>query len=412
MIGRTGRTIKVTSWGDDGNPPEVPFSLNGITPYPVSRFTPFDTDGTFHELDYTYIHGSGSLEFTDQQIQIDTDGTVPEGEAVWSSSRPEVGSISEHGFVTHHIGGSTVISLTLGAQTVTYELTLVVGTLGAEIHTDSDVGSLALHCSDAVDDRIAGKSFAVTSPLYTTQDHTGSVLYVRNPDFWAADLASKLTAISPYNSELAHKRAGTAISPIHIAFAEHWPIANNTIVRFIEVDGTVVDRKLMTSQRVGSTDIMIGVLEYALPTSITPMKVLPSDYYNQLPHMAINTVDLGGHAIHNGMPLLALDQWELGTVVDLGSFDGTSHQMHAPSTINKEKRLEFYKDKIDGDSGNPACLIVNDELVLMATWFMGGAGSGSSFVHNKALVNQTMIQLGGTYQLDEVDLSGFTNYGA
>ncbi|MEN9841224.1 MAG: hypothetical protein RL376_1024, partial [Verrucomicrobiota bacterium] len=70
----------------------------------------------------------------------------------------------------------------------------------------------------------------------------------------------------------------------------------------------------------------------------------------------------------------------------------------------------FYEEKIGGDSGNPAFLIINGQLVLLTCWTYGGGGSGTSVHNQKAAINTLMTTLGGGYQLTPVDLSAFPSY--
>ena len=61
-----------------------------------------------------------------------------------------------------------------------------------------------------------------------------------------------------------------------------------------------------------------------------------------------------------------------------------------------------------GDSGNPMFIIINNQPVLLTVWTTGVSGSGTSVTAFKDDINYMMNSLGGGYQLDEIDLSGFT----
>jgi hypothetical protein len=68
---------------------------------------------------------------------------------------------------------------------------------------------------------------------------------------------------------------------------------------------------------------------------------------------------------------------------------------------------------INGDSGNPAFIILNDQPVLLTVWTEGGAGVGTSLTAFKSDVNQIMsdleelFSLTNGFQLTEIDLSDF-----
>ena len=68
-------------------------------------------------------------------------------------------------------------------------------------------------------------------------------------------------------------------------------------------------------------------------------------------------------------------------------------------------RLPFYLAMIKGDSGHPAFLVLNNEIVLLTVWTFGNGGTGTSVTAFKEDINQLMLNVGGTEQLEEVDLS-------
>ena len=67
-------------------------------------------------------------------------------------------------------------------------------------------------------------------------------------------------------------------------------------------------------------------------------------------------------------------------------------------------------DIIGGDSGNPAFLVINGEPVLLGTLTGGGAGSITSLHDQLGLINTAMTAAGGSQQLTQFDLSGYTSY--
>jgi hypothetical protein len=71
-------------------------------------------------------------------------------------------------------------------------------------------------------------------------------------------------------------------------------------------------------------------------------------------------------------------------------------------------RLDFFEDIIRFDSGNPVFILINGQPILLTVWTRGGPGIGTSVTAFKADINQLMSDLGGGYQLTEVDLTGFT----
>ena len=72
-------------------------------------------------------------------------------------------------------------------------------------------------------------------------------------------------------------------------------------------------------------------------------------------------------------------------------------------------RLSYSEPVINGDSGNPAFLILNGEPVLLTVWTGGAADSGTSITALKDDLNAMMESLDPRgYQLTEIDLSVFS----
>jgi hypothetical protein len=255
-------------------------------------------------------------------------------------------------------------------------------------------GSLARYASDAVDTRLSGK----TKPIFSTQDHA-SATYVRSATCWAADL--NLTCISPWNSGGVNTRAGTLVSPRHIAFAEHYQIGAGATIRFIAADNTVVTRTVTATQSLSGgtgyqTDITVGVLDSDVPGTIGFARVLAANWATYLPSLSSTL----------RVPCLALDQEEKALVTELYGLASFAF-FASPSDAT---RLSFYESLISGDSGNPVFLIDDQGLILLSTWTFGGAGSGPDYSDWLSGLNSILTSLGGGYQLTTATFSGFTAY--
>ena len=74
---------------------------------------------------------------------------------------------------------------------------------------------------------------------------------------------------------------------------------------------------------------------------------------------------------------------------------------------NNIYRLLFSKPLMNGDSGNPAFVIFNGGLVLLTVWTQGGPRGGTAMTGFKEVINQFMGQLGGNYQITELDMLQF-----
>lgn len=267
---------------------------------------------------------------------------------------------------------------------------------------------LETHLVAAIESRIASANPTNDKPVFSTQDHT-TPIYVRNTTCWAYDLTDKLVACSAWNSDLAHKKAGVLISPRHILFSAHYPIANNSTVRFVKADGTVVD-KTITAQLAHPSyspyypDIGVGILDSDAPSEFGFVKVLPDDWASYF----------NGSIAGKKLPVLALDQEEKAIVMDvesMGWYAGWSQFQTRLDAPTDPTRNGFYEEVIGGDSGNPVFFIINDELVLLTVFTYGyGNPLGTEITQFKADINTMMTTLGGGYQLTEIDLSDFITY--
>lgn len=211
--------------------------------------------------------------------------------------------------------------------------------------------------AQSIDNRIAVADPATQKELYTTQNHSSSS-YVRNANFWLDSHKQALTCISPYNSQQDNKRAGVAFTPRHVVCATHYKVDVGSTIRFVTATNTVVNRTVVGTESIGSTDIEIQILDSDLPNSITPCKVLPSDYNDYLGDMRYT-------------PFLALDQEEKGLVgeIDMASdYTGNVSWLRYPDRQSlTAQRKSFGEELIDGDSGNPMFCVTKTQLWLFST---------------------------------------------
>lgn len=338
--------------------------------------------------------------------------------------------INEGGTVTVDAAKTVDVFASVGQVTRRVAVTLASGAAATVDRVDRFVtGSLGAHCSNAIDALIAGKT-AETLPIFTTQNHD-TPNYVRNPDFWGASIAQKLTCVSPYNTFRGTAGSGTAITPRHLLTAMHIFTQNGTVFRFVTPDNQVVERTQIAAaypapgwsfSPPGGQDIWVILLDSDLPESIVPCKTLPEDVRD---HVGSSPGLVGYYFNSKGIPCLCLDQNELGTIAEwklgverFGLDPSNASIFFVTVAMNKgttAHRQLFYRDKIVGDSGNPAFLVVNGELVCVTTWTGGGPGSGISTAQ-PAVLNETIgladaaAGVNTGYTVTPADLSGFPTY--
>ncbi|MDA3923804.1 MAG: hypothetical protein PF904_03790 [Kiritimatiellae bacterium] len=256
---------------------------------------------------------------------------------------------------------------------------------------------------NAVDEKIAALNPTTSLEIFSVQDHSNTN-YVRNTNCWA--YAYDLTCCSPWNSYSANLRAGTLISPRHVLFAAHYDqIQVNRMLRFVDNNNNVIERRLISKKRhvdfnTSTTypDLTVGLLDSDVPTNqISFAKVLPDNYADY---------------IYNGerLPVIRLDQEEKALVGDLRTITRASGSLKTVCywMLENQDRKNFYESVILGDSGNPAFLIMQNQPVLLTVWSFGLGGSGTSVSAFKGDIEQMMEDLGGGYQLTEIDLSIFS----
>lgn len=236
--------------------------------------------------------------------------------------------------------------------------------------------------------------------IFTTQNHATQT-YVRNSNLWCADV--NLTCISPWNNNGTNRKAGALVTPRHVIGAAHYEYNVGNTIRFVSQDGVVHGRTIAGKARHPDytpyfPDLTIYALNSDLPETITPCKLMPANWNDYL----VNN-------FQNRPPALGLDQEEKALIIDFNK--GGSFLTPADSN-----RLIFHEDKITGDSGNPAFLIVNGELVLVTVWTYGGAGRGTPVSDHIAALNgmiataDTQAGVSTGYTVTEADFSPWPNF--
>ena len=180
----------------------------------------------------------------------------------------------------------------------------------------------------------------------------------------------------------------TLISPRHLIYADHYQIPHGTELRFVAPNNTHVSRVLTNSMRIPGTDLHVGVLDANVPTNVIGFaKVLPADFADSLA----------------GIPALGLNQFEQALVVDIAGIR-PDHWIQFAIPADPARK-QFYRDKISGDSGQPAFLILHGQLVILTVWTGGGPGSGYFIPSYANQINAAMQSLGGHHQLTTVDFT-------
>lgn len=213
----------------------------------------------------------------------------------------------------------------------------------------------------------------------------------RNPDCFAFPL--NMTCI------IASGGNGVLVSADTIACANHSP-ASGTLT-FVTMDGQTVTRTTGATALVVD-DVLLVKLSSALPGTITPAKVLPSNWLTYLPAPANSTED-------NAHP------WRVPMVSVDNDNNASVHDFHVHSRVfssivtrqpAKAPRLALYDEAGNNDSGCPCGFVIGSQFVPTHTWSQPKNGS---LICNNAAFQSALSTLGGA-AVTEVNLSGFNAY--
>jgi hypothetical protein len=307
--------------------------------------------------------------------------------------------------------GSGPVTISYRTKWQEVETEVSAGTVGV-VRTFSHFvqGSAAENAALNVDTRIAGRNFATSGKMYSVYQPPD--YFVRNPNFWAASV--DLTCLAAYNSygwggEGGPQRAGTLVSPRHFLCATHFLIPVGTRMYFVKQGGKVAVRTV-TDYRTLGPDITVGVLDSDVPAGINFAKILPFNSYNF--RKKLYAPELYEAQVYPWpVPVLNCNQFREGLVADVETWGpaGINYVCSNRPPTDPQRQL-FYKDVIVGDSGSPSFVIINNTAVLLTQWTYGGAGQGDEDVYYAPLINAAMTQLGGGYQLTEIDLTAFPDF--
>ncbi len=221
----------------------------------------------------------------------------------------------------------------------------------------------------SIDERIKGKTCSTsTTEVYT--DYTVrynaltnelSLTVTPNEDCWAHGLDFSAVGICSKNhgaTTIAHGLFPTAISDRHIIFAKHCGARTNDCYRFRTPDGIYTNLHLagFMVHPDDTYDLMVGILDGALPPSIKPVKFLPSDYRSYI-----------GRG--QRLPTLRLNQWAQVSVQEIDSLPSPSNPYTDVIFRFSEdlQRSAFFKAVQWGDSGHPSFFLCGDDLIFLFT---------------------------------------------
>lgn len=214
---------------------------------------------------------------------------------------------------------------------------------------------------------------------------------------------------------------GTLISNRHVLLAKHTSAGTTpgSTIYFVNNSNTAFPYTITNVQTVGSpygsgyTDIAIGYLNTTVDASLKYYKVFPSNFLN---YLSLGALSSTFQYLNPYLPLFYMDQEKrflCGDCNGINLNDATSPLLSLVFSTDAE-RFNNSELAVGGDSGNIIFAAVNNEIVLLGTWWLGGSsknpgntiGTSSYIPSNISAINSVMTSLAGTsYSLTQLDLS-------
>ena len=212
----------------------------------------------------------------------------------------------------------------------------------------------------------------------------------------------------------------TLISNRHVLLAKHTGPGTTpgSSVSFLNASNTPFTYTITSLQTIGAascagyTDIAIGYLSATVDASLTYYKVFPSNF---LDYLQLGATTSQFQYLNPYLPLFYMDQEKkflCGDCDGLNLVDATSPLLNLVFSTDAE-RFNNSELAVGGDSGNIIFASVNNEIVLLGTWWLGGSsknpgntiGTSSYIPSNISAINSVMTSLAGTsYSLTQLDL--------
>lgn len=212
--------------------------------------------------------------------------------------------------------------------------------------------------------------------------------FIPNTNFWAIGI--DFSCASPWNGTFGSLRAGTLISPRHIVYAAHYPLAIGSRMLFVDEEGRVCPCYLEKGKQINGTDIMIGSLNAEVTPNIKPAKLLPDDFHRYLKNCGA------------GLPVATFNRQEkLFLTESIAIKTNKTSRAYVGSRIPQRKELSGFRESIIvGDSGNPVFLLLGGEPVLLCCLHFGGCGSGPALHLYAGEIQRVMNELCPGYNLE------------
>ena len=373
-------------------------------------------DGVFDYLDASFHR------ITPATVDIEADIIIsPPADVTYTSSNEAIATVDAKGCVTRVADGTVWITATdasgYARRSPAIHVRRVTGRTSYQFESYK-VGCLAQHCADQILSRISAKTPLTGLPLYSTLS-TSSATYARNANSWLSDVDITCIPVATKPASASNfwlHQGGTVISPDCIAYCNHWggpggsPPSGRLLggsVRFYSPTDGVIERQIVADQSI-PPDLVIAKLDADLPVTIKPAKVMPANWtvYIPLPQSGMPAANIPALGITHSNEISPVGYKQ----ASIRAVQRTSNLSYYTSSQSVSGFDGWFRSAILYDSGHPAFLLINGELVLLSVWTT--SSSGTSVTTNVLAINAAMTAMGSGYQLTTADLSEFENYGS
>ena len=408
---------------------------------PKTTITAFGASSSGTVEDHNTATETGASTRTDYIVDVSQllpPSVTPKTVTLSSSDESVIAAPSDGVAVGQASGTAEIVARSSDGEVSVKPVTVSVQTGQTVTYATSPAdGSLNKHCSDEIETRIAGRNRS-SMDMWTTRNNTTSS-YVWNENCWGANLLN-ITCMSPYNTRTGSGGGGVLVTPRHAVFTHHlgyYPKAGDR-VRYVtpsnETEELTISEVAVHPNNIGFGinwwDIVVAKFDRDVPTSIKFAKVLPADPAPYLPTLPLGSIYASDqlryangrapwlracHTTQNKRLATAYIRYMPNTIKPAGSPETYYYVRYAVGTTEAGPfPISLYPDNplgdpiVTGDSGAPAFVIVNDELVLTSLWTT--PDSGFPYYADATTINGMLDTLGGGYNLTEADLSEFPTW--
>jgi len=405
---------------------------------PITTITEFGASGSGTVDDFDTITETGASTRTDYLVEVDQllpPSVAAKAVTVSSSDETVIADPVDGVSVGQASGTATIVARSPDGEVSVKPVSVSIQTGQTVTYaTAPSDGSLHKHCSDQIENLIAGLG-RDSMDLWSSRNNTASS-YTWNESCWGAGLANK-TCMSPYNSGTGNGGGGALVTPRHAVFTHHlgyYPGIGKK-VRYVtpsnETEEFTVEAVEIHPYNIGFSinwwDIVVVKLDRDVPSSIAFAKVLPEDPSEYLP-----TLPQGGslsptqlrysdgkapwlracHTTQNKRLATAFLRSLPTEIKPQGSSDLYEYVRYAVGTtgypVSQYPSNPLGDPIVTGDSGAPAFVVINNELVLASLWTT--PSTGFPYYADATTINGMLDDLGGGYNLTEVDLTEFPTW--